>query len=159
MSEIKNDGFELKDSGDRRSFSTGSVRDIRDGKGRYDLVSPEGLRRLALLYEAGAKKYGDRNWEKGQPLASYMDSLLRHAYRYLDGQRDEDHIAAVAWNAFAIMHTERLIKEGKLPEEFNDIEVREESVEEFLFCRLEGCSKIVTSAGDICPKCLKELPF
>ena len=34
------DKFVVKDSGKRESFSTGAVRDIRAGKGRYDLVSP-----------------------------------------------------------------------------------------------------------------------
>ena len=29
---------ELKDSGNRREFSTGAVRDVADGKGRCDLL-------------------------------------------------------------------------------------------------------------------------
>jgi len=111
----------VKDSGERREFSTGSVRDVRKGKGRFDLIPPCSLRRLAKHYENGAHKYGDRNWEKGQPLSSYVDSMLRHGQDYLSGDRSEDHLAAIAWNAFAIMFTEELIRLEKLPSEFNDM--------------------------------------
>lgn len=114
-------GFVTKDSGERRVFFTGSRRDKRDGKGRFDLISPIGLRRLAGLYERGAVKYGDRNWEKGQPLGSYLDSAMRHLVSFLAGDRDEDHMVAVAWNAFGFIHTEQLIRDGKLPKELDDI--------------------------------------
>ena len=113
----------VQDSGERRTFETGSVRDVRSGKGRFDLVSPIALKRLARHYENGAAKYGDRNWEKGQPLSSYMDSLIRHAYGFMGGDRSEDHVAAVAWNAFAVMHTQEMIRLGKLPKSFNDLPV------------------------------------
>lgn len=111
----------VNDSGNRRTFATGSVRDIRAGKGRYDLLPPSALRRLAKHYENGAAKYGDRNWEKGQPLSSYLDSMLRHCFAYLEGDRSEDHVAAAAWNAFAIMQTEEMLRLKKLPAEFNDM--------------------------------------
>ena len=115
----------VQDSGDRREWSTGSVRDIRAGKGRFDLISPIALKRLARHYENGAVKYGDRNWEKGQPLQSYMDSLIRHAYIFLAGDRSEEHLAAVAWNAFALIHTQELIAQGKLPKELDDLPIVE----------------------------------
>lgn len=121
MSISKAEYDAVNDSGDRREFATGSVRDVRTGKGRYDLISPIGLERLAKHYENGAVKYGDRNWEKGQPLGSYLDSLIRHAINYQKGDRSEDHLSAVCWNAFAMMHTEEMIRQGKLPEDFNDL--------------------------------------
>lgn len=74
--------------------------------GRYDLITPYGLRRLAKRYHEGSKKYGDRNWEKGLDINTCLDSLLRHANQYKMGMKDEDHMAAVAWWAFAIMHYE-----------------------------------------------------
>jgi len=99
----------VKDSGKREAFKTGSKRDTRKGKGRYDLLPPSGVRRLAKHYENGAIKYGDRNWQLGQPSSRYMDSLLRHAFSYLDGKRDEDHLAAIAWNAFGIIYNEEVL--------------------------------------------------
>lgn len=111
----------VKDSGERRSFNTGSVRDVRTGKGRYDLLSPLALRRLAQHTENGAAKYGDKNWEKGQPLSVYMDSMIRHAYNVLEGKKDEDHAAAMMWNAMAFIHTQEAIERGVLPRELNDL--------------------------------------
>ncbi len=113
---------EVKDSGQRQEFQTGSKRDTRDGKGRFDLIPPYALKRLAQHYENGAKKYGDRNWEKGQPLARYLDSAIRHAYAYLGGSRDEDHLAAIAWNAIAVIESEHRIQLGILPKELDDLE-------------------------------------
>jgi hypothetical protein len=111
----------IKDSGKREEFNTGSLRDTREGKGRFDLMSPFVLQRDARHLENGASKYGDRNWEKGQPLSRYYDSAMRHMNKYLMGMRDEDHLAAARWNLAAIMHTEHMISMGLLPESLNDL--------------------------------------
>jgi hypothetical protein len=111
----------VKDSGKREEFDTGSKRDTREGKGRFDLMSPFVLARDARHLENGAKKYGDRNWEKGQPLSRYYDSAIRHLNKYLMGLRDEDHLAAARWNIAAIMHTEEMIKLDLLPAELSDL--------------------------------------
>lgn len=95
-----------KDSGKRITYKNGSTRDTREGKGRYDLIPRCSLHRLAQLYERGAVKYGENNWRLGVPSSRFLDSLIRHAYQYLDGARDEDHLAAIAWNAFGIMFNE-----------------------------------------------------
>lgn len=110
----------LPDSGKREEFPTGSRRDTREGKGRYDLVSPFALARLARHLEAGAVKYGDRNWEKGQPLSRYFDSAVRHLYSWLSGAQEEDHLAAALWNVHAMIHTQIMVERGVLPEELND---------------------------------------
>lgn len=111
---------EVKDSGERQEFDTGSVRDSRKGKGRFDLLPPSAIKRVARHFEFGAVKYGDRNWEKGQPLTRYADSALRHLFAALDGAVDEDHLAAVAWNIMALMETMERITLGQLPMELDD---------------------------------------
>lgn len=111
----------VKDSGAREDFATGSVRDTREGKGRFDLISTIALRRLAQHYENGAVKYGDRNWEKGQPLSRYLDSAMRHLVSVLEGQEDEDHAIAAVWNLMAYVHTEAKIRAGQLPTELDDM--------------------------------------
>ncbi len=121
MSKIKIKTPTIKDSGKRQQFTTGSKRDTRDGKGRFDLLPTRAIIRLAKHFEGGAKKYGIRNWEKGQPLSRYMDSALRHAFKHLEGQRDEDHLIASAWNLLCLADTEIRIKEGLLPKELNDL--------------------------------------
>jgi len=104
--------FETKDSGERAHFSTGAQRDTNNGKGRYDLLPVLALRRLAQLYERGAIKYDDRNWEKGIPVWRMFDSGIRHAEDALSGKHDEDHLAGAVWNLLGIMEYEERIKLG-----------------------------------------------
>ena len=96
----------IKDSGERTKFASGAVRDMGIGKGRCDLLPAAALLRLAKHFESGATKYGDRNWEKGIPLQSFIDSGMRHLLKYMDGQTDEDHLCAAAWNLMCAMWTE-----------------------------------------------------
>lgn len=96
----------LKDSGHRREFETGAVRDMQEGKGRCDLLPACALLRLSRHYEAGANKYSDRNWEQGIPISVMIDSGMRHLLKYLDGQDDEDHLVAAAWNILGAMWME-----------------------------------------------------
>ncbi len=111
----------IKDSGKRQEFNTGSVRDTREGKGRYDLLPTRALARVAKHFEAGALKYGDGNWLKGQPLSRYMDSALRHAFAHLEGKRDEPHLDAAIWNLLALSETMERVKAGMLPQCLNDM--------------------------------------
>jgi hypothetical protein len=111
----------VKDSGKRQEFETGSKRDTQDGKGRYVLIPTIPMRRLAKHYENGSAKYGDRNWEKGQPLSRYLDSCERHLQAVKDGLTDEDHASAVSWNMFAFIWTLEMIRAGLLPKELDDM--------------------------------------
>ena len=89
---------ELKDSGTRREFSTGAVRDVADGKGRCDLLplvqvgdmleSPT-LHYIGTVVESGVNGNirsairefcGERGW--GLPTA-----MLEAAIHYEDGAR------------------------------------------------------------------------
>lgn len=121
----------VQDGGEVTAFSTGSIRDVQDGKGKYVLISTIGMRRLARHYENGAKKYKLRNWEKGQPLSQYLDSCFRHLVKVIDGLNDEDHAAAVAWNIFAFMHTLDMVEAGILPAELNDMKEYWEGMKQY----------------------------
>lgn len=98
--------FITKDSGSRQEFESGMVRDTQEGKPRYDLIPTGPLKRLADLYARGAEKYDDDNWKKGQPYSRAYASLFRHLMQWRNGDTDEDHLAAVAWNAFTLMYYE-----------------------------------------------------
>lgn len=111
----------VKDSGERQKFSTGAQRDIQKGKGRFDLLPPIAIRRLAKHFENGAAKYGDENWKKGIPLRRYLDSGLRHAFQVLECKKDEDHVAAVIWNFCCFLWTAEQIEQGNLPKELDDL--------------------------------------
>lgn len=118
-------GFDsVKDSGERQDFDTGSRRDTRKGKGRFDLLPPFALKRLAQLYENGAEKYGDRNWELGQPLSRYMDSAIRHINCHMMGMVDEDHLIQAVWNLLGYVETQTRVNNNILPKELDDMSKR-----------------------------------
>lgn len=139
----------ILDSGARRQFNTGAVRDIAEGKGRADLLPLFEVAKLigsvvltyiddyvrqgdaasledaiiefieeetvwdiytAMLevskqYEDGAKKYDDRNWEKGIPVHCFIDSGVRHYLKYRRGDKDEPHDRAFIWNMLGAIWT------------------------------------------------------
>jgi hypothetical protein len=111
----------IKDSGKRQQFDTGSKRDTREGKGRFDLLPLFAEEELAKHFEGGAVKYGDNNWLKGQPLSRYADSARRHLNKHLRGQRDEPHLVAAIWNLYCMLDTQKRIEIGLLPEALNDL--------------------------------------
>lgn len=109
------------DSGNRQKFKTGAIRDIQEGKGRFDLIPYYAITRLAQHFENGSKKYGVDNWAKGIPLRRYLDSLLRHAFKFGKGDDSEDHLSALVWNAFCLLETQEMIKQGLLSKELDDL--------------------------------------
>lgn len=110
--------MDIKDSGSRRNFSTGAVRDMADGKGDMVSVPWESMLRLSRQYEAGAKKYDRWNFRKGIPVSSFIDSACRHLAKYQCGCDDEDHLAAAAFNVLGAM-----LMENTMPE-LNDLPLR-----------------------------------
>lgn len=98
--------YVTKDSGKREEFASGAKRDTQEGKPRFDLIPPKPLKRLAELYARGAEKYDEHNWTKGMPVSRYQASMERHLNQWKSGDTDEDHLIAVIWNAFAIIHFE-----------------------------------------------------
>ncbi len=115
----------VKDSGVRQEFDTGSRRDTQEGKGRYDLLPTRAMRELALHFEHGAVKYGDRNWEKGQPISRYLNSAIRHTFQALEGKLDENHMIAAAWNLLCAVDTRARIAAGILPSNLYDLPTSE----------------------------------
>lgn len=93
-------------------YKTGAVREKRTGKGRFDLIPPCVMLRLAKYYESTVtEEHPAHNWENGFPTHELLDSAFRHLYKYMDGQTSEDHLCASVWNIFACM-----FMEDKLPE-------------------------------------------
>lgn len=126
--EVSMDGSKdytaVQDSGERQSrFGTGSVRDTQEGKPRIDLIPPLFIRRLGMHFANGAKKYGDNNWRKGQPLSQYYTSGMRHMLAWFEGQEDEDHFAAAMWNVGCAMWTLEEVRAGRLPASLDDRQV------------------------------------
>ena len=112
--------FITKDSGTREEYKSNMVRDTEDGKSDFTyLVIPgvpyedQPIHRLLGLYARGAEKYGRHNWQKAdstEEFERFKRSLFRHWMQYLAGDREEDHIAAVVWNAICIMYMEQKLE-------------------------------------------------
>jgi len=99
----------MNDGGTRMDYGEGTaMREVTVGKGRPDLITPYGLTRLSKWYELGAEKYADRNWENGMPFSRYTASMFRHVIAWMKGDKSEDHLSAIAWNALAIIHHQEL---------------------------------------------------
>jgi hypothetical protein len=113
--------YKTKETVEKEKFSTGAQRNDATGKGKYVLVSPIALRRLAGVYERGSITHSARNWECGLPISRCLDSAIRHIYQYIEGLRDEDHLAQAAWNLCAAIHMEEMVERGRLPKELNDM--------------------------------------
>ena len=109
--DYKKKKAEIKDSGERTTFETGAVRDMHEGKGDMVSLPNSAILRLSKHYESGAKKYGRWNYTKGIPVSSFLDSALRHIFKYLDGWDDEDHMSAAAFNILGAMEMEAKHKE------------------------------------------------
>lgn len=94
-------------------FTTGAVRDT-GGKGRMDLIPWCAVIRVSKHMEdaimpdpeTGEPHYPERNWEKGIPMHSMIDSAFRHLAKYTAGMDDEDHLCAAATNLLMAMWME-----------------------------------------------------
>lgn len=99
---VERGDFVIKDSGERKAFSGGMVRDITEGKTDYSLVLDGPMfDRWAVHMTKGASKYAKRNWmlATGQEeLERFRESALRHFIQWYRGAIDEDHASAVFFN-------------------------------------------------------------
>lgn len=99
--------FTIKDSGERREFESGMVRDTAEGKIDYlgIRIGPM-YKRWAQHTTLGRTKYPDPrpgvpNWTLAEGIEELLrgkQSAARHFEAWLDGQRDEDHAAATFFN-------------------------------------------------------------
>lgn len=111
---FQDSGYTTKDSGKREEYPTGMRRDTQEGKPRYDLVDKAFLKRQAGLMLRGAEKYGEDNWRLAATVeewSRFRASGNRHMEQHLEGDRTEDHAAAVAFNLAAEAYVEARLKD------------------------------------------------
>ncbi len=86
-----------------------------DGKLRFDLIPPLAMAEFARVYTIGAKKYEDRNWEKGLKWGRVFRALIAHAFKWWAGEKrdpDGQHpLASVMWCAATLMQYEHTHRE------------------------------------------------
>lgn len=74
---------------------------------RFSLIPSEMLWALAEAYGSGARKYEDRNWERGYKWSLSLDALQRHLNQWLQGETNDtetgaNHLISVVWHATAL---------------------------------------------------------
>ena len=74
---------------------------------RFSLIPAEFLWALAEHYGKGAKKYDDRNWEKGYRWSLTVDAMERHWNQFklgevIDPETGSHHLVAAAWHCIAL---------------------------------------------------------
>jgi hypothetical protein len=94
---------------------------------RYDLIPVRPLVYLARVFGRGAKKYAERNWEKGYLWSKTFAALMRHCWAFWGGETIDPetglpHMAHAAWHCFVLMeYTERYPKlDDRVPVEVAD---------------------------------------
>lgn len=86
---------------------------------RFDLIPTGPLTALAEHFGKGARKYADRNWERGYPWSKSFAAMMRHAWLFWSGEDYDNceascpadcekhtgshHLTAVAWHAMAML--------------------------------------------------------
>ena len=85
---------------------TGALREDKTNKPQLSLIPMEPIFRVARHMQNSNKpigKHEPHNWKKGINISELCDSALRHLYQYLNGDTDEDHIAACVSNLIMSM--------------------------------------------------------
>lgn len=110
--------FVIKDSGKRKQFKSGMVRDTDEDKIDFSrILDGPMFERWAIHLTKGAIKYPDTklgvaNWTLAAgeaELIRFKKSALRHFIQWFRGDTDEDHAAAVFFNINGVEYVKRKI--------------------------------------------------
>ena len=99
-------------------FKSGAIRDSQEGKPDFtETISWTAFNRYAKYMTGKKSKYGSGNFKKGIETWSYEQSLIRHIDKYMrnkyengNDEKNEDHLSAIVFNAFGIIHNEEQLK-------------------------------------------------
>jgi len=85
---------------------------FNEGKPKWSLLDFDSFEDMTKVLEMGAEKYGKDNWKKGLPVNEVAESLLRHVFAILRGEREDSesklpHSAHVLCNAMFIAFMEK----------------------------------------------------
>ena len=90
---------------------------FNEGKARFDLVHPWAHEQMVNVLTAGAKKYAERNWERGMAWSKVIASLKRHLNAIekgedYDPETGELHAAHIACNAHFLTAYYKIYPQG-----------------------------------------------
>ena len=92
-----------------RNFSTGSRRDIAEGKAPLTRLPYKALEQVSFIHLHGDGLYGLGNWRKGQPMSELLNSGMRHITAVITGEdldpkSGKHHLAHAAWNILVALN-------------------------------------------------------
>lgn len=99
---LKNEAEKIANKEMFTTFPTGAVR-VSSETPLYNNIPPSVLRRIALIFNEGAKHYGEDNWQKGLPWKDTYNHMVDHLMKYCEGSKEEDSLAKVAWGCIVQM--------------------------------------------------------
>ena len=103
-------------------FRKGEGRKDDQDKLRMELLPPEFLEATASILTFGAKKYDDRNWEKGMAWSRVYGALMRHLWSWWKGDvSDPETGKSHLWHAccclaFLVTYEQRKVGTDDRPE-------------------------------------------
>ncbi len=140
---------------------------------RFDLIPPEALWALAEVYGRGARKYADRNWERGYAWGLSIAALERHLSLWKSGETFDNgeggtgahHLSQVAWHAFTLF-TFQLFGLGTddrstMVADSRTVESEKEPEEQRYTCPRDGQENCCGETGYVtcCKLCAEDLTY
>lgn len=89
-------------------------RELKNGakddeeKNRLELMPYDALWAVGKVYTFGARKYDDRNWEKGIKYSRIYGAMMRHCWAWWNREDNDpetglSHMIHAAWNAITLV--------------------------------------------------------
>ncbi len=110
---------------DMTQHPTGALRESKEGKGKPHLLLcgfPRAL--MALSRHVDCELGRERNWEKGLPESSLIDSQFRHLMGYTSGNSEDSpeyNLTANLWNSIVLLEEYLRVKDGVMEREVLDV--------------------------------------
>lgn len=105
---------------------TGALRESKEGRGRPHLILAGFPRALSALAKHVDCELGrKRNWEKGLPESSLLDSDFRHTLGYVSGVSSDTpvyNLTAKLWNTIVLLEEYLRVQDGVMDSSVLDIE-------------------------------------
>jgi hypothetical protein len=113
--------MQIEEKKEIRTFKSGAIRDSEQGKESYvETISWTAFRRYSQYMTGKKEKYGAGNYKKGIDIECYEESLMRHIVKYFANkyegenlEKNDDHLSAILFNCFGIMHEEERLRINK----------------------------------------------
>jgi hypothetical protein len=127
--------FTVKDSGQRKTYPSGLLRDVTEGKTQWHRIADGPMAaRWAEHLTKGAAKYPDLpdgrpNWSLAsgpEELRRFRESAFRHFMQWYLGESDEDHAAAVFFNVNGAEYVRERMKEAPVTHDGDRVELQRE---------------------------------